>query len=60
MAKEPPMWLTFEVGVLGSIGNGRAWGITGICHVEYKVMGSIHDKGEEGRDYDTAESAKDL
>lgn len=28
MAKELPMWLAFEVGVLGSIGNGEAWGIS--------------------------------
>lgn len=28
MAKELPMWLAFEVGVLGSIGNGQAWGIS--------------------------------
>lgn len=28
MAKELPMRLAFEVGVLGSIGNGEAWGIS--------------------------------
>ena len=42
----------------GGVGHFAAF--TGICHVEYEVMGSIHDKEEEGRDYDTAESAKDL
>ena len=41
-------------------GVGHFAAFTGICHVEYEVMGSIHDKEEEGRDYDTAESAKDL
>lgn len=51
----------------GSFGLNWKWGgvghfaaFTGICHVEYEVMGSIHDKEEEGRDYDTAESTKDL
>ena len=28
MAKDLPMWLAFEAGVLGSIGNGQAWGIS--------------------------------
>ena len=41
-------------------GVGHFAAFTGICHVEYEAMGSIHDKEEEGRDYDTAESAKDL
>lgn len=41
-------------------GVGHFAAFTGICHVEYEVTGSIHDKEEEGRDYDTAESAKDL
>lgn len=42
----------------GGVGHFAAF--TGICHVEYEVMGSIHDKEEEGRDHDTAESAEDL
>ena len=42
----------------GGVGHFAAF--TGICHVEYEVMGSIHDKEEEGRDYDTAESAEDM
>lgn len=41
-------------------GVGHFAAFTGICHVEYEVMGSIHDKEEEGRDYDTAESTEDL
>lgn len=41
-------------------GVGHFAAFTGICHVEYEVTGSIHDKEEEGRDHDTAESAKDL
>ena len=51
----------------GSFGLHWKWGgvghfaaFTGICHVEYEVTGSIHDKEKEGRDHDTAESAKDL
>ena len=42
----------------GGVGHFAAF--TGICHVEYEVTGSIHDKEEEGRDYDTAESTEDL
>ena len=42
----------------GGVGHFAAF--TGICHVEYEAMGSIHDKEEEGRDYDTAESAEDM
>ena len=30
------------------------------CHYECEVIGSIHDKEEEGRDHDTDESAEDL
>ena len=41
-------------------GVGHFAAFTGICHVEYEVTGSIHDKEKEGRDHDTAESAKDL
>ena len=41
-------------------GVGHFAAFTGICHVEYEVMGSIHDKEEEGRDYDTAEGAEDM
>ena len=41
-------------------GVGHFAAFTGICHVEYEVTGSIHDKEKEGRDYDTAESAKGL
>lgn len=41
-------------------GVGHFAAFTGICHVEYEVMGSIHDKEEEGRDHDTAESAEDM
>ena len=42
----------------GGVGHFAAF--TGICHVEYEVTGSIHDKEKEGRDHDTAESAEDL
>ena len=41
-------------------GVGHFAAFTGICHVEYEVTGSIHDKEEEGRDHDTAESAEDM
>ena len=41
-------------------GVGHFAAFTGICHVEYEVTGSIHDKEKEGRDHDTAESAEDL
>lgn len=51
----------------GSFGLHWKWGgvgqftaFTGICHVEYEVTGSIHDKEEEGRDHDTAESSEGL
>ena len=42
----------------GGVGHFAAF--TGICHVEYEVTGSIHDKEEEGRDHDTAESSEGL
>ena len=41
-------------------GVGHFAAFTGICHVEYEVTGSIHDKEEEGREHDTAESTEDL
>ena len=41
-------------------GVGHFAAFTGICHVEYEVTGSIHDKEEEGRDHDTADSAEDM
>ena len=51
----------------GSFGLHWKWGgvgqftaFTGICHVEYEVTGSIHDKEDEGRDHDTAESSEGL
>ena len=42
----------------GGVGHFAAF--TGICHVEYEVTGSIHDKEKEGRDHDTAESAEGM